>query len=124
MSKALVAFFLGLFSFFLYMFIGESFSELFSEYVGYAVAFILMTAYFFFCQFFLSRGNPKAFPKDWPIMLALDAVLLFVLIPMALLETQEVVITQGSVILLSCLGGTLAGAFAASKAARKKSGQG
>jgi hypothetical protein len=123
MSKALVAFFLGLFSFFLYMFVGESFSEYFSEYVGFAAAFILMSAYFFFCQFFLSRGNPKAFPKDWPIMLALDAVLLFALIPMALLETQEVVLAQGSVILLSCCGGTLAGAFAASKVARRKAGR-
>ena len=122
MSKALIAFFLGLFSFVLFMFVGESISWHFGEYVGLAAVFIVMTVYFFFCQFFLSRGNPKAFPKDWPIMLALDAVLLFILIPMALLETQEVVIAQGSVILLSCLGGTLAGALAASKSARRKAG--
>ena len=119
MSKALIAFFLGLFSFFLFMFIGETLLHYYGN-VGLAAAFILMAAYFFICQFLLSRGNPNAFPKDWPIMLALDAVLLFILIPMALLETQEVVLAQGSVILLSCCGGTLAGAFAASKVARRK----
>jgi hypothetical protein len=119
-TKALIAFFLGLFSFFLYIFVGESSSHYFGENVALAVWFILMFAYFFICQFFLSRGNANAFPKDWPIMLALDAVLLLALIPMAILETQEVILYQGSGILLSCCGGTLAGAFAASKVARRK----
>jgi hypothetical protein len=119
MSKTLIAFFLGLFSFFLFMFVGETLLHYHGN-VGLVPAFILMAAYFFICQFFLSRGNPNAFPKDWPIMLALDAVLLLALIPMAILETQEVVLAQGLGILLSCCGGTLAGAFAASKAARRK----
>lgn len=122
MSKALIAFFLGLLGFFLYLGVGEGFSDYFGENVGYAAVFILLTAYFFFCQFFLSRGNPNAFPKDWPIMLALDAVLLLCLIPMALLESRGVILAQGSFILLSCCGGTLAGAFVASKAARRKAG--
>ena len=120
MHKAWIAFLLGLFSFFLYIFVGELSSHYFGENVAWAVWFILMFAYFFICQFFLSRGNPNAFLKDWPIMLSLDAVLLLALIPMVILETQEVVLTQGSVILLSCCGGTLAGAFVASKAARRK----
>jgi hypothetical protein len=102
------------------MFVGESVSWHFGEYVGLAAVFIIMTAYFFFCQFFLSRGNPNALPKDWPIMLALDAVLICALIPMALLETKEVIFAQGGIILFSCCGGTLAGAFAASKLARRK----
>jgi hypothetical protein len=123
MLKALIAFFLGLLGMFLYMGVAEGFSYYYGENVGLAVAFILVAAYFFICQFFLSRGNPDAFLKDWPIMLALDAVLLLGLIPMALLETQEVVLAQGSVILLSCCGGTLAGAFVASKAARRKAGR-
>jgi hypothetical protein len=123
MSKAWIAFLLGLFSFFLYLFVGESSSHFFGENVAWAVWFFLMFAYFFLCQFFLSRGNPNAFPKDWPIMLALDAVLLVILIPMVVLETQEVVLAQGSVILLSCCGGTLAGAFAASKVTRRKAGR-
>ena len=120
MSKAWKAFCLGLLGMFLYMGVAEGFSDYYGENVGLAVAFILVAAYFFICQFFLSRGNPDAFLKDWPIMLALDAVLLLCLIPMALLETQEVVLAPGSGILLSCGGGTLAGAFAASKAARRK----
>ena len=123
MSKAWIAFLLGLFSFFLYLFVGELSSHYFGENVAWAVWFILMFAYFFLCQFFLSRGKSNAFLKDWPIMLALDSVPLFLLIPIALVESQEVFLTQGSVILVSCLGGTLAGAFAASKEARKKSGQ-
>lgn len=123
MSRAWIAFLLGLGGLFLYMFIGESFSDYYGENAGYAAVFILVTAYFFICQFFLSRGNPNAFLKDWPIMLALDAVLLFCLIPMASCETQEVVLAQGSVILLSCCGGTLAGAFTASRVARRKAGR-
>jgi len=119
MPKALIAFFLGLFYFLLFMFVGETLSSYYGN-VGLAAAFILMAAYFFICQFFLSRGNPDAFLKDWPIMLALDAVLLLVLIPMALSERLEVVLAQGLGILLFCCGGTLAGAFAASKAARRK----
>ena len=119
MPKALIAFFLGLFSFLLFMFIGETLLSYYGN-VGLAAAFILMAAYFFICQFFLSRGNPDAFLKDWPIMLALDAVFLLVLIPMVLSERLEVVLAQGLGILLFCCGGTLAGAFAASKAARRK----
>ena len=123
MSKALIAFFLGLLGMFLYLGVAEGFSYYYGENVGLAAAFILVAAYFFFCQFFLSRGNPNAFPKDWPIMLALDAVLLLSIILMALSESLEETLTQGSVILLSCCGGTLAGAFAASKAARRKAGR-
>jgi hypothetical protein len=120
MPKEWIAFFLGLFGFFVYMGVGEGFSDYYGENVGLTVVFILVTAYFFFCQFFLSRGNPSAFLKDWPIMLALDAVLILAIILMALVETQEVVLAHGSVMLLSCCGGTLVGAFAASKAARRK----
>jgi hypothetical protein len=122
-KKSLIAFFLGLFGFFLYMGVGEGFSDKYGENVGLAAAFISLAAYFFICQFFLSRGNPNAFLKDWPIMLALDAVLLVTIILMALNESLEETFTQGSVILLSCCGGTLAGAFAASKVARRKAGR-
>ncbi len=120
MSYALSAFLLGLFSFIPFMFIGEFFSYHFGEKVALAAVFILLTVYFFVCQFFLSRGNPKAFPKDWPIMLALAVGPLFYLIPAALLEKRDEVIAEGRVILLSCLGGTLIGAFAASWEARRK----
>jgi hypothetical protein len=119
MPKALIAFFLGLISFFLFIFIGESLLYYYGD-LGMVIAFILMAAYFFVCQFFLSRGNPDAFLKDWPIMLALNAVLLLSLIPMILMERLELILAQGFGILVFCCGGTLAGAFAASKAARRK----
>ena len=84
------------------------------------IAFFLGLFSFFICQFLLSRGNPNAFLKDWPIMLALDAVVLVVLFPMAFSERLEVIMAQGGGILLFCCGGTLAGAFVASKVARRK----
>jgi len=123
MSKTFIAFFLGLFSFFLgnlfYMFGGETL--LFTaRNVGLAETFILMAVYFFICQYLLSRGNPDAFPKDWPIMLALDAVLLLALIPLILIARLELILTLGLGILLFCCGSTVAGAFAASKAAVRK----
>ena len=57
MSKALIAFCMGLFSFLLLFIIVEPLSYYFGN-VGSAVAYILTAAYFFICQFFLSRGNP------------------------------------------------------------------
>jgi len=120
MSKALMAFFLGLLSFILFMFVGEAAMYHIGEAVGLFVALILMAAYFFICQFLLSRGNPNAHRKDWPIMLALDSVPLLLVFIMALAERREVILSQGLGILISCCGGTLAGAVAASVAARRR----
>lgn len=100
------------------MFIGELFMHVWGD-VGLIPAFILMAVYFFICQFFLSRGNPDVYRKDWPIMLALDATLLTLLIVMFFSERLEVILSQGFGILVFCCGATWAGAFAASKAARR-----
>lgn len=122
MPKALIAFILGLLSFLLFMFVGEEASYHLGD-VGFILAFILMAAYFFICQFLLSRGNPDAYRKDWPIMLALDATLLLAFFTMVLAERREVILSQGLGILLSCCGGTFAGAVVASMAARRKRGR-
>jgi len=122
MSKSALALILGFLSFFLFMFIGETLSEHFGA-AGFIPTFVVMVAYFFVCQFFLSRGNPDAYRKDWPTMLALDAILLLAVFVMVLVEKREVVLTQGLGILLSCCGGTFAGAAAASLAARRRSGR-
>jgi hypothetical protein len=53
-------------------------------------------------------------------MLLLDAILLLLIIPMVLLERREMVLTQGLGILVSCCGGTWAGAFVASLRARTR----
>lgn len=117
--RGLVAFFLGLLSFFLFMFIGETLSYRYGD-AGLFVTFVPMSVYFLTCQFFLSRGNPNAYRTDWPIMLALDSVLLLVLISMVLTENREVILVQGLGILVSCCGGTWAGALAASLRARSR----
>lgn len=119
MPKALLAFLLGVLSFFLFFFIGETASHYLGN-AGFIVMFILMAAYFFFCQFRLSRGNPDAYRKDWPVMLALDIIWIALFIGMVLTERREVVIAQGLVILVGCFGATWAGAFAASMKARRK----
>lgn len=116
--RAWTAFFLGVLSVFL-PFIGGALVENVGEAVGAVLALMLLAAYFFVCQFRLSRGNPNALRKDWPIMLALDAVPLLMVLIMALVEKWPVILSQGFGILLSCCGGTFAGAFAASRAARR-----
>jgi hypothetical protein len=110
--KSLRALCLGFLAFFLFMFVGET--------AGLIAAFILMAAYFSICQFLLSRGNVDAYRKDWPIMLAMDATPLVVVLVMVLVERREVILSQGLGILLSCCGGTYAGAVVASLAARRR----
>jgi len=119
MPKALMAFLLGGLSFLLFLFIGETASHYLGN-AGFIVMFILMAAYFFICQFRLSRGNRTAYLKDWPVMLALDAIWIAAFFGMVLTERREVVIAQGLGILISCFGATWAGAFAASMIARVK----
>jgi hypothetical protein len=119
MPRARAAFFLGFLSFFLTFFIGEKASHYLGN-AGLIVTFILMAAYFFICQFRLSRGNPNAYRKDWPVMLALDAIWIALFFSMLLAERREVVIAQGLGILVSCFGATWAGALAASLKARRK----
>ena len=73
-GKIFGAFFLGALSFFLYMFIGEASSNSLGD-AGVVITFISMAAYFFVCQFRLSRGNADAVRGDWPLNLApLDLV--------------------------------------------------
>lgn len=118
MSKALVALALGILSFFLFMFIGESATWNLGN-AGFVITYIVMAAYFFISQFRLSRGNPVAFRKDWPVMLALDAAWIVAFIGMILSEKREVVISQGLGILVGCFVATWVGALAASVKARR-----
>ena len=119
MSKIFKAFLMGFLSLILVFTIGEAASENLGD-AGGVLAFILMAAYFFFCQFRLSQGNPDAYRKDWPVMLALDFIWIALFVGMVLTERREVVIAQGLAILVGCFGATWAGAFAASMKARRK----
>ena len=105
------AFILGLLSFPLLFMVGES--------LGMAAAFATLAVYFFACQFLMSRGNPAVLREDWLIMLALVAVPLVLFLITALAENREVALSQGLGTLVSCCGGTLAGAMAAALEARR-----
>jgi len=123
MPKILLAFLLGVLSFFLMFLFGEMAIHYFGD-AGLIPTFILMAAYFFICQYRLSRGHRDALRQDWPIMLALDAVPLLMVFGIVLGQTWPVILSQGLGILLSCCGGTFAGALAASRAARRTEARG
>jgi uncharacterized membrane-anchored protein len=121
MLKVLGAFFLGVLSFVVFMFVGETADNIFGVIAAPIATFILMAAYFFICQFLLSRGNPHAFRKDWPIMLVLNATIIVVLFVSVLVEQRTAVfLTEALGILLACFAGTIAGAVVASLAARRR----
>jgi len=123
-GKVLIAFFLGLFSLYPLMFVGsEATQEFLGDIAAIIVIVIVMMAYFFICQFLLSRGNPNALFKDWPIMLALGAIGIVIPIVTALAEKREVFLTQGLGFLIVCFVGILGGAFVASRAARRRAGR-
>jgi len=111
MSKTLTAFLLGLFSFFVYMFAGET--------AGLVLGFVALAAYCCLCQFFLSRKNADAYRTDWPVMLALDATELVLFVIMARGGDREAFLSQGPGILLATCGGTYLGAVVASLTARR-----
>ncbi len=121
MLRIILAFLLGLLFFFLYMFITDAMGHFLGD-AGLIVAFILLTAYFFLCQFRLSLGNTDALRKDWPLMLALNAIPLVMVTLVVIHERWWVILTQGLIILLAGWGGAFAGAVAASRAARKRPG--
>ena len=110
MKKVVFAFLLGLVAFPVLMFVGETW--------GLFPAFAALAVLFFVCQFLLSRDNPNALWRDWPIMLALNAVMIVSVVIMSMVEEREVVLSQGPGILLGCCCGTLAGALTASRVAR------
>jgi O-antigen/teichoic acid export membrane protein len=122
--KWAAALLLGVLSFAVFMFVAHAVDSLLGETTGAIVIGIVMLAYFFICQFRLSRGNPNALFKDWPMMLALNVTMIVALVVSVLVEKPGVVfLYQALGILLVCFAGTWAGAFVASRAARRRTGQ-
>ena len=111
MPKVVIAFFLGVIGLFIGFGVGEG--------SGLVAGFVTLGVYCFLCQFLLSRKNVKAYRKDWLIMLALDALWLFILCVMFLKEKQNVIHSQGPGILLATCGATYLGAVVASLAAKR-----
>jgi purine-cytosine permease-like protein len=117
---AFAALLLSVIAFPLFDIFGEGFTDLLGI-AGFVVMFIVMAAYFFFCQFRLSHGNTDALRKDWPIMLGLNVVPLV----LAILQVDEKWpenLLGGLSVLMAGLGGAFAGAVVASRAARKRQG--
>src|SRR5512136_2666306 len=114
---AFAALLLSVLSFPLFGLFKEVFTNLLGI-AGFVVMFIVMAAYFFVCQFRLSYGNTDALRKDWPIMSALNAVPLVLAILQVNEKWPESLL--GLPILMAGLGGALAGAVVASRAARKR----
>lgn len=83
---------------------------------GAFVTFVLAAAYFFLCQWGLSHGNVKALREDWPLILALNGILLVIVI----LSVFEGGFLRSLLVLIPGLGGASAGAAVASRAARKR----
>lgn len=119
MNRLTSALLLGVLSFLLMMFVGEGLVSRFGESTGLPVTFATLAVYFFVCQLLLSRGHPHALRSDRRVMLALGAVPIVIVVVTALAEKREVFLSQGVGLLLASGGGILAGAFAASRAARK-----
>ena len=81
MNKKIIAFILGLISFFLLFALGEGF--------GINVAFLGIGVYYLISQYFLSRGNPQALFKDWLIILLLNSTLIVAAILVLFFEQTE-----------------------------------
>ncbi len=115
-GKILLALWLNLLFFLAFAFVTTTLFPRFSmNAAGSVVAFFSATAYFFLCQWGLSRGNAEALREDWPLILALNG-LLPVLVIMAILEGKLLPL----LVLIPGLGGASAGAAVASRLARKR----
>jgi len=112
MLKVAIALFLGVIGLFIGFGVGEG--------SGLVAGFVTLGVYCFLCQFLLSRKNVNAYRKDWPVMLALDAVWLFILCFLVLME-KDFIHSQGPGILLATCGATYLGAVAASLTAKRMS---
>ena len=113
--KTLGAFGLGVVSFLLFMFFGESF--------GMAAAFVALIIYFFVCQFILSRGHVGAHKEDLGLMFALDAVMFFCALLVICVEKPSIIASQIPVMLGATCAGTYLGAVVASRTATRRSAE-
>ncbi len=107
----IIAFWLGVLSIPLFFFLGEG--------LGLPVLVPGIVAYFFICQFMLSRGTVDACREDWPTMLALEAAPLMLVSAAILGEKRSVVVAQACIILIPSCAGAFAGAWTASRLAHR-----
>ena len=103
MPKKIIAFILGLISFFLFFALGEE--------LGIKVAFLGICIYYFISQYFLSRGNPQALFKDWLIILLLNATLIVTAVLTLLIEPNAK--WQSVVVVISIMSSVIGAGLAA-----------
>ena len=110
--KVGLAFLLGLLSLFLTFFVVEVFGD-------YAL-FIGLGAYFLATQFLLSRGNPQAVCKGWPIIMALNFTLLCNAVIALTIEPNKGAALEMLWLALLALACSCAGAALAARVARRR----
>ena len=103
MTKKIIAFILGLISFFLMFALGEG--------LGINVAFLGIGIYYLISQYFLSRGNPQALFKDWLIILSLNATLIVSAVLVLLFEPNAKM--QSLVVVISIMSSVIGAGLAA-----------
>ena len=94
--KIFLASILGVLSFFLLFGLGAASegaalngaSGKFGEYALTAALVVVLGAYFLIAQYFLSRGNPQALRQVWPLIIAMNFILLCAPILCLVLETK------------------------------------
>jgi len=122
MWKILVAFVLGLFSFPLLFLLGEGMQIPpgipAAQYIGWGIFIIVFGGYFFISEYFLSRGNPQALWKDWPVVLALTATLIVTAVIAFMVEPNRSAAMGTVVIVIFAMVCSLAGAALAARVAR------
>ena len=88
-----------------------------AENIHRSIVLIVLGAYFFMAQYLLSRRNPQALRTNWPLMLALNLMLIisagiaFAIEPNRV-AVMETVVTAVFTVAFSCAGAALAGRVA------------
>jgi len=113
-SRHVIAFFLGLLSFLVLMFVGETYGD--------PKAAAVAAVYFFVCQFLLSLDN-KAAHRNWTLMLALNFVTIILTIIMVIGEKWPTIVSQAPIFLIIPCTATYLGAVMASLSAKRKKGR-
>jgi hypothetical protein len=111
--KIVLAFCLGVISFFGSFFL----SEVFGEFGDYAL-FIGMGACFLIAQYLLSRGNPQALRKDWPLIIGLNFAPLCVTIKVLAFGSKQTLLVS-LLMTISSVACSYAGAALAARTAHR-----
>ena len=116
--KILLAFLIGVFALLLFFVLGEGIripSHIpGAENIHRSIVIVVLGAYFFIAEYLLSRRNPQALRTDWPLILALNLMLIisagiaFAIEPNRV-AVMEAVVTAVLTVAFSCAGAALAG---------------